>query len=444
MLCVFISSLINFICILIYQIYCLLLVITEFLLEFYFGGNIDKFSKTIGTENRKILLSAFISIFVAVTFYFYGLKRERSKSNKHFLDNITNLKKQNNDYHVKIIDYEMTLSMIQDDREKWGKMMTSLENEKKIMQAQLDYYVEFEDEILKSNDNFKSPKDLRSSSISVSDRNRAPSTAPILEEDNPALYHDRRRLICTEILDTERTYVKILRNLVNDIQNPLEQTKILPSPLVYKMFRGLPEILAVNESFLHKLEKVIGNWSPESIIGSLFKDLSSELEPYTLYSYANTAQIFEDCIKQVPQLVQFLKEKNFMDINSLLITPIQRITRYILLLETLVKNTSETHPDYNNLVDGLTSIKLSVQNINERIKKIEREEALIAIQKTVVGVEDSVLNDKDRIFLYKGPLFEVEKGTLKLRYCFLFNDIFMIAKEITDPKKKKKKIFSLF
>ncbi len=37
-----------------------------------------------------------------------------------------------------------------------------------------------------------------------------------------------------------------------------------------------------------------------------------------------------------------------MNFESLLITPVQRIPRYNLLLQDLIKNTSKDHPDYGN------------------------------------------------------------------------------------------------
>jgi len=336
--------------------------------------------------------------------------------------------------------------MIDNNKEKISKItqekdniINTLENEKKRLESKLDYYTqmnrdlesEYSDQTV---DNLRL-KDLLNKNSIPNTTNRDPTT----EEEDIQVYNERRRLICTEILETERYYVNILKNLIIDIKTPIEKSGFIPIPLINKMFCGLPEILQVNDPFLQKLEKSIGNWTNEACIGNLFTELANQLEPYSLYSYSNSVRILEESIKEFPQLIQFFKEKNFNDIHSLFISPIQRITRYILLLENLAKHTDEEHPDYFNLLNGLSRFKATVQNINERIKKNEREEAVSAIKRSLVGVEESILTDEKRIFLYKGPLFEVEKGTLKPRNCFLFNDLFMIAKELLDLSRKKKK-----
>jgi hypothetical protein len=38
------------------------------------------------------------------------------------------------------------------------------------------------------------------------------------------------------------------------------------------------------------------------------------------------------------------------DLASMLVTPVQRIPRYVMMLKDLLKNTSPQHPDYNNLL----------------------------------------------------------------------------------------------
>lgn len=70
------------------------------------------------------------------------------------------------------------------------------------------------------------------------------------------------------------------------------------------------------------------------------------------YNYPNALQTvtkltdenskFKSFLKKAEQLMQ----KRFMDV---LITPVQRVPRYVLLLDTLIKHTSDDHPDYEQL-----------------------------------------------------------------------------------------------
>jgi len=50
---------------------------------------------------------------------------------------------------------------------------------------------------------------------------------------------------------------------------------------------------------------------------------------------------------------------------SLLVMPIQRIPRYRMLLETLVKHTPEMHPDFSTLQESLVLVSKVAESINQ-------------------------------------------------------------------------------
>lgn len=43
------------------------------------------------------------------------------------------------------------------------------------------------------------------------------------------------------------------------------------------------------------------------------------------------------------------KEFRFLDFESFIVKPIQRLPKYVLLLKDLLKHTDESHPDYLNI-----------------------------------------------------------------------------------------------
>jgi hypothetical protein len=71
------------------------------------------------------------------------------------------------------------------------------------------------------------------------------------------------------------------------------------------------------------------------------------------------------------------------DINSLcknhilslfqVITPVQRIPRYNLLLKDLLSKTSQNHRDYPDLVDGLKEIQKVAVYVNEKMREYEHQ-----------------------------------------------------------------------
>ena len=52
-------------------------------------------------------------------------------------------------------------------------------------------------------------------------------------------------------------------------------------------------------------------------------------------------------------------------LQSLLIKPVQRVLKYPLLLQQLVRNTGDNHPDYADLHTAHTAMSKVAQDINE-------------------------------------------------------------------------------
>lgn len=63
--------------------------------------------------------------------------------------------------------------------------------------------------------------------------------------------------------------------------------------------------------------------------------------------------------KQFVNEIDHMTEARSLSFNAFLLTPVQRIPRYKLLLEDLFKNTSSDHPDYANLEKAIVLINES-------------------------------------------------------------------------------------
>jgi len=81
-------------------------------------------------------------------------------------------------------------------------------------------------------------------------------------------------------------------------------------------------------------------------------------------------------------LIQKVKQETTcgLDLPSLLIMPIQRIPRYRLLFEELIKNTEDDNPDYPALKSCLDKIVVIADNVNESVREAENQEKLLQIQ----------------------------------------------------------------
>jgi hypothetical protein len=125
------------------------------------------------------------------------------------------------------------------------------------------------------------------------------------------------------------------------------------------IFSELETILGYNNSLLKELEVRVNQWNPSQCLGDIFLRFTGFLKVYTTYikNYEFSINTLNECKKKSSKFISFLnncKEKipNHLDIESLLILPVQRIPRYNLLLSQLIKYTNADHKDYNNLIEA--------------------------------------------------------------------------------------------
>lgn len=146
-------------------------------------------------------------------------------------------------------------------------------------------------------------------------------------------------------------------------------------------------------------------------------------------------RILSECKKQT-KFKKFLDElkKKCHDIEhrgleDYLIRPVQRIPRYYLLLQDLVKHTSKDHPDYANLASAAQKVQSVAEYMNVKKREAENIMKVTEIQEMIEG-DIEPLAKPHRRFVKEGQLQEVGKGTTRKVpvVLFLFNDMLVITK----------------
>ena len=111
---------------------------------------------------------------------------------------------------------------------------------------------------------------------------------------------------------------------------------------------------------------------------------------------------------------------------SYLIMPVQRIPRYILLLQDYKSNTEESHPDYQNLTKALETLKNIADRINEEKRNQERRMRMVQLNSTLTHSDAlGKLIVPGRMLIKEGPVVfhkSVNKVS-KSGYLFLFSDL---------------------
>jgi len=118
-----------------------------------------------------------------------------------------------------------------------------------------------------------------------------------------------------------------------------------------------------------------------------------------------------------------------LDLGALLILPVQRIPRYVLLLMDLIRNTEPDHPDYTSLTDALRKMKTVADHIEESMVAAENSQKCLAIHNSFLLLKDVKIIEPGRRFIQEGTLIKQCRRDRKPRQFYLFTDCLIYAFE---------------
>lgn len=143
-----------------------------------------------------------------------------------------------------------------------------------------------------------------------------------------------RRKATEEILTSERSYIAQLDKLVNFFVNPLKQLNLIDIASHTCLFGQLELIHNINNELLNRLEADLDD------VANAFLRLAPFFKIYSVYAfdYRNSLMLLQNLTTKNAPFRSFLEQAESrpevqQKLNSLLITPIQRVPRYRLLLQ---------------------------------------------------------------------------------------------------------------
>ncbi|XP_061578947.1 guanine nucleotide exchange factor DBS-like [Cololabis saira] len=192
------------------------------------------------------------------------------------------------------------------------------------------------------------------------------------EEENLAVL---RRHVMNELLETERAYVEellcVLQGYASEMDSPA-MSALIPAPLQNKkevLFGNMPEIYHFHKrTFLRELEQYTD--CPE-LVGRCFLERMTDLQIYEKYCHnkprseslwrqCSDCAFFQECQKKL---------EHKLGLDSYLLKPVQRITKYQLLLKEMLKY-SKGCEGTDDLQDALTSILGILKAVNDSMHLI--------------------------------------------------------------------------
>ena len=297
--------------------------------------------------------------------------------------------------------------------------------------------------------------------------------------DKEALDVKKRNKIMGELISTEEEYVSRLFLFISLFLTPLElssssssSSSSSPSPsspgidisslslsspssplsswmgapvvskeMINNIFGNIKEIYKLNKELLERMKEGYGRWPWQPFLVS---QPLLQLFPYFLAysSYINSFHLSLSSLlslcKQNKTFDKWYKETeknerlNRMDFSDYSILPVQRIPRYVLLLDQLYANTSDQHIDKSGLLSALSYARSLADQINERKAMSENMQKVYQIQQSLIGSSIPTLLQSSRSFIRSGQIL-ILSDRIHHRYMILFNDLILITKRSSSP-----------
>ncbi|XP_024912757.1 intersectin-2 isoform X2 [Cynoglossus semilaevis] len=268
--------------------------------------------------------------------------------------------------------------------------------------------------------------------------------ADLMTLDTMTPLERKRQGYIHELIETEETYLEDLELVLEVFYKPMSESGRLTEAEMAVIFVNWRELIMCNTKLLKALrvrKKTGGENMPVQLIGDLLASELAHMQPYIRFCSCqlNAAALLQSKMLNQPEFKDFLKKiaTNYrckgMPLSSFLLKPMQRITRYPLIIKNILEHTTEGHADRGPLLEALERAEELCSQVNEGVREKENSDRLEWIQSHVQcegAIEHLVFNSLTnclgpRKLLHSGRLYKT-KSSREL-WVFLFNDFFLLT-----------------
>jgi hypothetical protein len=118
------------------------------------------------------------------------------------------------------------------------------------------------------------------------------------------------------------------------------------------------------------------------------------------------------------------KDFRFLDFESFLVKPIQRLPKYVLLLKDLLKHTDPSHPDYVNIESASAQYGEVAEKNNNNLDTKLKNSRLFDLQKQYPDVR---IIESNRMFISEEFISIFWKNKVKPGLVYLFSDLVLVT-----------------
>ncbi|MGH0125389.1 UNVERIFIED_CONTAM: hypothetical protein FKN15_026376 [Acipenser sinensis] len=256
---------------------------------------------------------------------------------------------------------------------------------------------------------------------------------------------DKRQCCLQEIRQTEEKYTETLGSILNHFMKPLQ--RFLQPSDIESIFINIEELYQTHSSLLEEVRSSILTFNADNLY-QVFIKYKKRLLLYGVYcSQVESSSKHLDKVATLREDVRMKLEECSKRANNgrftlrdLLMVPMQRVLKYHLLLQELVKHTTGA-TDKENLRTALDAMRDLAQCVNE----VKRDNEIL---RQITSFQLSIENMTQSLALYGRPKID---GELKIcvdkrkqdRYAFLFDKAMLVCKKKTSECMELKETIEL-
>ncbi|KAK2840106.1 hypothetical protein Q5P01_013846 [Channa striata] len=194
-----------------------------------------------------------------------------------------------------------------------------------------------------------------------------------------------RKEAILEFLNTESSYGEDLRIIKEEFYCPMQNAGLLTAEQLTVVFSNVQELIDVNDRFTEHLQDSIDQAFDQGdedlltvYIGEIFLEFVNMLPAFQTYCLQQSTSVnMLNTLEKEKELLRIFLDVSQndntalrrMNLRSFLMAPLQRVTKYPLLLSRIIKVTPECHPDYVRLREAKSRVESHLEHINMKTKQ---------------------------------------------------------------------------
>ncbi|OCT63261.1 uncharacterized protein LOC108701252 [Xenopus laevis] len=199
------------------------------------------------------------------------------------------------------------------------------------------------------------------------------------------MHRMERKEAIMEFVNTEASYGEDLKIIKEEFYIPMQSAGLLTHEQLLVIFTNIQELICLNEKFVEVLQEEIDQAFDQGdddlitvCLGEVFLEFVNMLPAFQTYCLQHSASVtLLNALEKEKELLRIFLDVSQndntalrrMNLRSFLITPLQRVTKYPLLLSRILKSTTEFHPDHSSLWEAKSRIESHLEHINMKTKQ---------------------------------------------------------------------------